>query len=91
MELEVIEDSGSRFVADIKGASHTLCNALKNELWNNESVKVATYMIRHPLTGVPRFTVETEGNAKARKALADAAARLADTASKLKKEFKKVK
>jgi len=91
MELTILEDSPKKFVAELKGANHTLCNALKVELWNNKHVKVATYSISHPLIGIPKFLVETDGEVKPKKALADAAAKLADTAGKLKKEFKKVK
>ena len=91
MELNVLEDSPKNFIAEFKGADHTLCNALKTELWNNKHVKVATYSISHPLVGVPKFIVETDGEVKPRKALADAASKLAETAAKLKKEFKKVK
>ena len=45
----------------------------------------------HPLVGVPKLIIETDGDAKPRKLLADAAAKLADMADKLKKEFKKIK
>ena len=91
MELNVLENMPKNFIAEFKGADHTLCNALKTELWNNKHVKVATYFISHPLVGVPKFIVETDGEVKPRKALAEAAAKLVDIAAKLKKEFKKVK
>ncbi len=91
MELNILEDSPKRLVAEIKGSGHTLCNVLKAELWNNKHVKVATYSISHPLVGVPKIIVETDGEVKPKKALADAAAKLAEEAGKLKKEFKKIK
>ena len=90
MELNVLEESPNRLVAEFKGAGHTVCNALKVELLNNKHVKTATYSIGHPLVGVPKFLVETD-TISPRKALADAASKLADAAGKLKKEFKKVK
>lgn len=90
MELNVLEESPKRFVAEAKEASHTLLNALKAELLNNKNVRVATYSVSHPLVGVSKILVETDGE-KPRKALLDAAAKLAEQASKLKKEFKKVK
>ena len=91
MELNVLEETPKRLVVEIKGAGHTLCNALKVELWESKHVKVATYSISHPLVGVPKLIIETDGDAKPRKLLADAAAKLADMADKLKKEFKKIK
>ncbi|MBS3132859.1 DNA-directed RNA polymerase subunit L [Candidatus Woesearchaeota archaeon] len=91
MELNVLEESPKRLVVEVKGANHTLCNAVKAELWNNRHVKVATYSISHPLIGIPKFLVETDGEVKPRKAMADTASKLAETASGLKKEFKKLK
>jgi len=91
MELNVLEDSPKRFVTEVKGAGHTLLNALKVELWNNKHVKIATYSISHPLVGIPKFLVETDGEVKPRKAMAEAALKLADVVGKLKKEFKKIK
>tara|TARA_Y100000310_G_scaffold343707_1_gene452617 strand:+ start:25270 stop:25542 length:273 start_codon:yes stop_codon:yes gene_type:complete len=90
MELNVLEESPKQLIAEVKGADHTLLNALKTELWTNKHVKTATYSIDHPLVGVPKIVIETDGE-KPRKALSDAASKLADSASKLRKEFKKVK
>ena len=90
MELNVLEDSPKRFVAEVKGASHTLCNVVKAELWKNKHVKIATYSVSHPLVGIPKFIVETDSE-KPKKAMADAAGKVADNVSKLKKEFKKIK
>jgi len=91
MELNVLEESPKRFIAEVKGAGHTLCNALKTEMWNNKHVKIATYSISHPLVGIPKFLVETDGEIKPRKALSDAAVKLVDSIGKLQKEFKKIK
>ena len=90
MELNVLEESPKHFVAEVKGAGHTLLNALKTELWANKNVKVATYSIAHPLVGVPKILIETDGE-KPRKVLLDASSKLAASAASLKKEFKKVK
>ena len=89
MELNVLNDSGNKIVMEIKGEGHTLCNVLKKELWNDKHVKVATYAIDHPLIGIPRMTVETDGTITARKALSAAVERLNKDLDKLKKEFSK--
>ena len=91
MELNVIEETPKKIVTEVKGANHTLCNAVKTELVGNKHVKVATYSIKHPLVGVPTITVETDGIAKPRKVLADATAKLLTTTDKFKKEVKKIR
>ena len=81
MELNVLESKKHRIVFELRGTDHTFCNALKQELWNDESVKVAAYNINHPLVGVPKFIVESTGDVK--EALAGASQRL----QKRNKEF----
>ncbi|MFT4311269.1 MAG: DNA-directed RNA polymerase subunit L [Candidatus Woesearchaeota archaeon] len=59
MEIKVLENEKNKLVFELEGAGHTFCNALKDELRNDSDVKVATYTINHPLTGKPKFFVET--------------------------------
>ena len=91
MEIKALEESNKAIVFEIKGEGHTLCNALKKELWENKHVKVATYVVKHPLIGIPEMTVETDGEVKPRKALMDAAEKVIDQTDKFQKEFKKLK
>lgn len=91
MEIKVLEESNKSIVFEIKGEGHTLCNALKKELWENKHVKIATYVVKHPLIGIPEMTVETDGEIKPRKALMDAAEKVIDQTDKFRKEFKKLK
>lgn len=74
MELTVLESNKHRMVFELRGVDHTFCNALKQELWNDENVKVAAYNVSHPLVGVPKFIVESAGDVK--EALAGASSRL---------------
>ncbi len=83
MEINVLEETSKRLVFEFKGADHTLCNVLKEELWNNKNVTASAYNIDHPLIGVPKFVIETNGKTTPGKALKDAAARI----EKLNKEF----
>lgn len=89
MELSVVEETPKRLVFEIKGQGHTLCNILKSKLWANKHVKVATYNIAHPLVGVPRMIVETDGEGKPRKVVGDAAESLRKDVAELKQELKK--
>jgi DNA-directed RNA polymerase subunit L len=88
MDINVLEEKKDKIVFELKGASHTLCNALKNELWNDSHVKTATYAIKHPLVNVPKMVVETDGE-KPRKVIADAAKRLKKVCEKFESEFSK--
>ncbi len=74
MELIILEQKKHRIVFELKGADHTFCNALKQELWNDEAVKVAAYNIAHHLVGHPKFIVESTGDVK--EALLGASSRL---------------
>jgi DNA-directed RNA polymerase subunit L len=89
MEMNVVEETNKRLVFELKGEGHTLCNALKKVLWKNKHVKVATYTMKHPLVGIPRMILETDGEIKPRKALVDAAEKLAKQVSEFKKDFAK--
>ena len=89
MEFSVIEETPKRFVFEVKGQDHTLCNLLKSKLWSSKHVKVATYNIAHPLVGVPRMVVETDGEAKPRKAVSDAAEAAKKDVAEFKQELKK--
>ena len=91
MEIKILEDTPKKLVFELKGEGNTLCNALKKTLWANKHVKVATYSIEHPLIGVPKMVVETDGEVKPRKALSDAVDRLQKDADKLGKEISKFK
>ena len=74
MELQTLERKKHRVVFELRGVDHTFCNALKNELWNDDQVSVSAYNISHPLVGVPRFVVESKGDAT--EALKEASKRL---------------
>tara|TARA_Y100000310_G_C20556438_1_gene750781 strand:- start:605 stop:883 length:279 start_codon:yes stop_codon:yes gene_type:complete len=89
MELNVIDDKKTRMVVEIKGSDHTLCNSLKTELLNDSHVKVSTYSIDHPLVGVPKMIVETDGSESPKDALIGAVSRLRKTNDKFRAEFKK--
>ncbi len=59
--MKVIEESKGKIIFELDGASHTICNVLKKELWKEKHIKTAGYTIRHPLVGKPEFIVETDG------------------------------
>ena len=88
MEINILEDKKKKLVFELKGENHTLCNALREELWNDKDVTVAAYNIAHPLTGIPKFMIETaKGEPKA--ALQDAIKRLKKKNAEVKKAVEK--
>ncbi len=91
MELKIINETKNKLELEIKGETHTFCNFLKSELWNDPHVKVAAYRIEHPIVGIPRLLVETDGKETPRKALAAAIKRLETQLNKFKQEAKKIK
>lgn len=88
MELNVIEESKNRLVVEIKGEDATLCNLIRKELWNDDSVKAAAYSVKHPSIGIPILVVETSGKSP-REALLDAVKRLKKDISSFEKAFAK--
>jgi len=91
MEINVLEDKPKRMVFEIKGEGHTLCNALREELWNDKSITVSAYNINHPLVGVPKFILETNGDKEPKKALKDAISRLKKKNAELAKQVSSAK
>ncbi|MCK4670481.1 MAG: DNA-directed RNA polymerase subunit L [Nanoarchaeota archaeon] len=89
MELNIIENTKYKIVAELKGEDHTFCNLLVKELQNNENVKSAAYAIAHPLHRVPKITVETNTNITAKQALLDAVASLKKTVENFHNSFEK--
>ena len=89
MEIKIVDDKKNKLIIEVNGADHTLCNAIKTELWNDKHVKIATYSIRHPEISVPQVIIETDGEESPRNALINAVQRLQKNEAKFKKEFAK--
>jgi DNA-directed RNA polymerase subunit L len=89
MEINILEDKKNKLVFEVEGIGHTFINILKNELWQDSHVKVATYSIRHPVISKPKVIVETDGNESPRAALTSAISRLKKTSDKFKEGIKK--
>ena len=86
MELNIIEQSKTKLIFELIGEDHTFCNALREELWNDKDIKLATYNIKHPLISAPRFIVETTKN-DPKKTLKEATKRIAKKNDEFLKTF----
>lgn len=89
MELNIREDTKTKLVFDLKGETHTFCNALKAELQQVKGVFIVTYKIDHPLIGLPTFHLETKG-IEPRQAVKQALSSLAHKAKEFQKEVSKL-
>jgi len=90
MEFKILEEKKKKLIFELKGVQHGFCNAIKKELWNDETVILSSYTIDHPLVGIPKFTIEVkEGDPK--DALKKAIDRLKKTTEQFKVELKKIK
>ena len=88
MEFKVLEETKTKLVFELKGETHSFCNALKQELLDVKGVTLATYRIDHPLVGVPKFHLETKG-LEPRKAIKEALKNLKKKVEDFEKEVKK--
>lgn len=85
MELKILEETKTKIVFELKGETHTFCNALKDELLQVKGVSLATYRIDHPLVGVPTFQIETKG-IEPKKAIKEALSNLKKKVKDFQKE-----
>jgi DNA-directed RNA polymerase subunit L len=89
MKLNVIEQEKNKIRIEIIGETHTFCNALRKELWNDDDVKIAGYNIEHPLVANPVLTLETDKK-DTKKVLEAAIKRLRDRNEKIREAVKSV-
>ncbi len=88
MEIKIVEEKGNKLEFEIDENVGFL-NALKKELLNDDSVKIATCFVKHTLVGKPKMIIEADDP---RKALSNAVNRIkklnAQFAEDVKKEIK---
>jgi DNA-directed RNA polymerase subunit L len=87
MEFNVVEETKTSLVFELKGETHTFCNLLKRSLQEVKGVEMVSYKIDHPLIGVPTFMLETKG-VEPRKALKEALKSMKSQAKDFAKEVK---
>ena len=88
MEVKLIKKKENQAIVEIKGADHTIVNAIRRELWQDEKVDAAVYTIEHSLISQPRLIVNTKNP---KKAMIDAAERLHKQNKEMETLFKKLK
>ena len=89
MEISILEKDKGKLEIEIIGGDHTLCNALRSELWNH-NVDIAAYNVEHPLISNP--TMMIQGTVDLEKKFVSASTSLRKLFKSLKEEFdKKIK
>jgi len=81
MEISILEESKGKLEIEISGENHTLCNAIRDELFNH-NIEIAAYNIEHPLISNPTMLVEGEG---------DLRKKVISSTDSLRKLFKEIK
>ena len=59
MEIKILKEEKNKVEFEIIGEDHTLCNSIRNELWNQDTIDAVAYNIKHPLVSNPVMLVET--------------------------------
>ncbi len=89
MEVELLEQEGSKIKFRIVGEGHTFSNILRKKLHEFENVETAAYNIEHPLLSDPEFYVKTEEGESPKDLVVEAAESLKEDYENVEKEFQK--
>ncbi|MFX1518448.1 MAG: DNA-directed RNA polymerase subunit L [Promethearchaeota archaeon] len=72
---------------EIEAEDHTLCNALRNILLEDESVEFVSYKLNHPTHANPAFFIRTNGQKTPTEALIEASEKLSALCDELLLKF----
>lgn len=89
MNIKVIKNTARELELDIEGEGHTLCNPLREILFEDKHLTFAGYSVPHPLERSAKFIVRTDGKVKAITVFKNAAQKLIDRSEEIRTEFKK--
>jgi len=79
--VKIIRDEKYELEIIFEGETHTLCNALRKILLEDETVKAVAYSIDHPIIGKPHMYIRGDNPRKSLK-------KAAKTLKEKSKEFK---
>ncbi|MEA4956556.1 hypothetical protein SDC9_07691 [bioreactor metagenome] len=84
-DIEILRSTKLELEIMIPGESHTICNALRKILMEDEDVDYAVYGIDHPLIGEPIITIKVKRTKDPKKALLKASNQLKEQSNEFKK------
>lgn len=89
MKISIIKNTTRELELQIEGEAHTLCNPLREILFEDEHLSFAGYSVPHPLERTAHFIVRTDGKVKAITVFKRAAQKLIDRTEELRSYFQK--
>lgn len=89
MNIHIVKNTARELELDIEGEGHTLCNPLREILFEDKHLTFAGYSVPHPLERSAKFIVRTDGKVKAITVFKNAAQKLIDRSEEIRTEFKK--
>ncbi|MDP1552009.1 MAG: DNA-directed RNA polymerase subunit L [Methanobacteriaceae archaeon] len=65
--MEIITSKRYELEILLEGETHTVCNAIRRILMEDENVKSTAYVIEHPIVGEPKLYVKAKSPKKSLK------------------------
>ncbi len=90
MEYEVLKEETHELQIQFSEIDHGFLNLIKEALWQQPGVEMASFRLEHPEVGKPLFIVKTKGK-DAKKIWNSAIDAASESLDKLGKEIKKLK
>ncbi|MHA1207688.1 MAG: RpoL/Rpb11 RNA polymerase subunit family protein [Candidatus Freyarchaeota archaeon] len=84
-----MEKKDNELRVEIEGEGHTLCNAIKSVLFEDESLVFAGYRIEHALLSKPILYIKTNGKKDPLTLLNETLEKLSDRIEEFKEKFQK--
>ncbi len=69
--MKIVKDEKNELELILEGETHTLCNALRSILLEDDEVKTVAYSIDHPIVGEPHLYIRAENPKKSLKKAAE--------------------
>ena len=84
-DIKILNNTKLELELMVPGESHTICNALRKILMEDEEVEYAVYGIDHPIIGEPKIMIKSKRTKNPKKALFKASTKLKEDSEKFKK------
>ncbi len=89
MNIKIVEKKDNELRIEIEGEGHTLCNAIKSILFEDETLVFAGYRIEHTLLSKPILYIKTNGKKDPLVLLNETLKKLEESIEEFKEKFQK--
>lgn len=90
MEYTVLKDEKDELQVELSEADHGFLNMIKEAIWRESGVEIASFRLEHPEVSKPVFILKTKGK-EAKKVWNSALDSISSDLEKFEKELKKLK